>query len=72
MFIISTVAFAVGVVLASLVLLPRIAARVVPARFRRQELLFEAALVGFVLGVVVLAVEYIELAVRAFGESPYD
>jgi hypothetical protein len=62
----------VSVVLASLVLVPRIATRFVPARFREREVLFEAALVGFVLGLVLLAVEYIELAVRAFGESPYD
>jgi hypothetical protein len=72
MIIVSTVAFGLSVVLAALVIVPRIASRLVPARYGEREVLFEAAVAGFVIGVVVMTVAFVELTVRAFGESPYD
>jgi hypothetical protein len=72
MFVVTTLALGLSVILASLVIVPRIASRLLPARYREREVLFEAAVAGFVIGIVVMAAQAVELAVRAFGESPYD
>ena len=70
--VISDIAFALGAVLALIVLLPRLRERVPSARFPDSALIFEVAVVSFAVGIIATVVAYSEVAIRSIGDSPFE
>lgn len=70
LFAASIIAFGLASALASLVMLPRIASRIFPARFSEPATMFELSVAAFVLGVAITTIQFAEVAIREFGDSP--
>jgi hypothetical protein len=68
LYVAAVIAFGLASVLASLVLLPRVASRA-PRRYREPTAIFELSLAAFVLGVVLTTIQFAEVAIRQFGDS---
>jgi hypothetical protein len=69
LYVASVISFGLASFLGLLVLAPRLTSRF-PARFREPATLFELSVAAFALGIAVTTLQFAEVAIREFGDSP--